>query len=190
MKTGLGLYRKYRLFYAYYNVFRFWFLKTLIGFDVANIFLQRVDKISIQLILKNNGAKIGNNNDIETGLIFHNCKSYTNLIIGNNCHIGKNCFFDLRDKVKIGNNVVISMQCTFITHIDLSKSYLSVKFIAKQDKITVKDNCYIGVNSTILKGVIIEKGSFIAAKSLVNKNVPTNVIFSGIPAKFLKIISG
>ena len=140
MKTGLGLYLKYRLFYAHINLIRFWLRKKLLGFDVANQFLQRVDKISMQLILKNNGAKIGENCDIETGLTFHNCKSYSNLIIGNNCHIGKNCFFDLRETIIISDNVVISMQCTFITHIDMSKSELSRIYPQKQKPVRINKN--------------------------------------------------
>lgn len=188
MNTGLGVYRKYRLLYAYYNLFRFWVRKVLIGFDVANLFIQRVDKVSIKLILKRNGAQIGEGCDIETGLIFHNCKDYSNLIIGNNCHIGKNCFFDLRDQVIIGNNIVISMQCTFITHIDMTKSILTIKFKAEKNKIVIKDNSYIGTNCTILKGVVLYKNSFVAAKSLVIKDVLRNTMQGGIPAKFLKDI--
>lgn len=184
MRTGLGLYRKYRMLYAYLNLLRFSLRKNLIGFDVANIFIQRVDKISLQLILKKYGAKIGNHCDIETGLIFHNCKDYSNLSIGNNCHIGKNCFFDLRDRITIGNNVVISMQCCFITHIDMSKSPLKQLFPAKQLYIHIHDNCYIGAGVRILMGTTLNKNAFIAANSLVIKDVDENRLVSGIPAKY------
>lgn len=184
---GFGIYKKYRLFIAYCNYFRFWLRKTLVGFDVANLFIQRVDKISLKLILTKNGAEIGKDCDIESGLIFHNCKEYSNLSIGNNSHIGKNCFFDLQDQVLIGNNVVISMQCTFITHIDMSKSELSKKYKTDQNRIVVNDNCYIGANSTILKCVKLDENSFVASKSLVIKDVPKNTMVGGVPAKFIKI---
>ena len=188
VKTGLGLYKKYRILYAYFNVLCFWFKNKLLGFDVANQFIQRVDKISLKVILKKNGAEIGKDCDIETGLIFHNCKDYSNLIVGHNCHVGKNCFFDLRDKVIIGNNVVIAMQCTFVTHIDMIKSDLSIKFPSEQNKILINDNCYIGANCTILKGVKLNKKCFVAAKSLVIKDVSKNTMVGGIPATFLKNI--
>ncbi len=183
------MYRKYRTVYAYINLFRFWMRNLFIGFDVANQFTQRVDKISLQLILKQNGASIGKNCDIETGLVFHNCKDYSNLTIGNNCHIGKYCFFDLRDKIVINNNVVISMQCTFITHVDMSKSPLSKTFPAKQEKVIIEDNCYIGANATILMGIKLEEGSFVAAKSLVNININRKTMFGGVPVKFIKEIN-
>lgn len=186
MKTSLKLHRKLRLVYANYNVFRFRLRKTFIGFDVANLFIQRVDKISLQLILKNNGASIGKDCDIETGLTFHNCKNYSNLSIGNNCHIGNNCFFDLRDKVVIGNNVVISMQCTFITHIDMNKSILSEKYPANAAPIIIEDNSYLGSGVQVLKGVVIGKETLVTSMSLVNKSLRNNCLIGGIPAKVLR----
>ena len=189
MKTGLGLRRKYRKFIAYLNFIRFSIRKILIGFDVANIFLRQVDKYSVLLILKKYGASIGKNCDIETGLTFHNCINYKNLIIGNNCHIGKNCFFDLRDKITIGDNVVISMNSVFITHLDLSKSNLSNYYPPKTGKIIIEDNSYIGCNSTILEGVTIYKNAFVASCALVNKDVSSYTLVGGIPAKLIREIN-
>ena len=114
MMHQLHLRRIIRFFFSYYNLFQFQARKFLLGFDVANLFLQRVDKTSLKLILKSNGAQIGRDCDIETGLIFHNCNDYSNLAIGERCHIGKSCFFDLRNKIIIQNNTVISMQCSLL----------------------------------------------------------------------------
>lgn len=183
---GLGLYKKYRTLISYYNLSIFTIKKYFIGFDVANLFLQRVDKYSLKLILKQNKAQIGKDCDIETGLIFHNCKDYSNLSLGDNCHIGKNCFFDLRDKIVIRNNVVISMQCTFITHIDLSQSNISNTYKMSSDRITINNDCYIGACSKILKGVVLNEACFVSASSLVINNLESNKIYGGIPAKFIK----
>lgn len=189
MKTGLGIYKKLRKLYAYYNLFRFTIKKRLIGFDVANQFLQSVDKNSVQLILKKNGATIGEGCDIETGLTFHNCKSYSNLIVGDNCHIGKNCFFDLRDKVEIGNNGVISMQCTFLTHIDMNKSALHKNYPASYAPIKISDNSYLGAKTTILKGVQIGKNVVVATGTVITKSTESNCVMAGVPAKKIKEIS-
>ena len=189
MKTGLGLYRKYRFLIAYVNLFRFWIRKVFIGFDVANLFIQRVDKYSVSLILRKFGAKIGNNCDIETGIVFHNCRNYNNLVLGNNCHIGKNCFFDLREKVIIGDNVVVSMRVSFITHMDMSKSKLTLIYPNVSKPIKIKDNAYFGLNSTILMGVEVGKNSFITAGAVVVTNVAANTMVGGIPAKKIKDIT-
>ena len=188
MKTGLGLNKKRKYLISYCNLFRFWFRKTFLGFESANIFLQRVDKKSVQLILKKNGADISENCDIESGLIFHNCNNYKNLIIGNNCHIGKDCFFDLRDKITIGDNVVVSMQCTFITHIDMSKSVLTEIYPPEKASINIKNNVYIGSGSQILKGVTIGEEAFVAAKSLVTKDIEPYTLVGGVPARMIKRI--
>ncbi len=186
MKTGLGLYKKYRFLIAGINLYRFWLRKKLIGFDVANIFIQRVDKYSLILILKKNGATIGDHCDIETSQVFHNCKDYSNFYVGNNCHIGKNCFFDLRDSITISDNVVISMNCTFITHIDMSKAVLREIYPTEKKSIVIMSNAYIGVNSTLLMGIQIGQNSFIAAGSLITKNVEPDSLVGGIPARQIK----
>ena len=92
----------------------FSFRNFLFGFENANKMLERLSEPCVIPILKRYGAKIGSNCDFGTGPVFHNCKNYNNLIIGDNCHIGKNCFFDLRDKIEIKNNVVISMKNTLL----------------------------------------------------------------------------
>ncbi len=186
MKTGLGLFRKLRVVYANINLFRFWWRMTFLGFDVANQFIQRVDKVSLKLVLCKNGATIGQNCDIETGLVFHNCKNYKNLIIGNNCHIGKNCFFDLRGKVIIGDNVVVSMHCTFITHQDMNKSPLRQLYPATFSNIIIKNNSYLGVNSTILQGVTVGRSCIVAAGAVVKSDVKELSLVGGVPAKFIK----
>ena len=179
-----------RKLYMHKRIFSFSIRKRFLGFDIANQYIQRVDKSSISRILTKYGAKIGDECDIETGLIFHNCTDYSNLTIGNNCHIGKQCFFDLRDKIVIKDNVVISMQTTFITHIDMTKSSLSELYPASSKEIIIEDNCYIGVNSTILMGVELRETSFVAANSLVIKNVDSQILVGGVPANKIMKLNG
>lgn len=185
----LGLRSTIRMVFSYINLVLFQFRKLVFGFESANLFIQRVDKKSVKLILRICGAKIGRNSDMETGLIFHNCTNYSNLIVGNNCHVGKHCFFDLRNKVEIGNNVVISMQTTFITHIDMSKSPLSQIYPSNSAPIIVCDGVYIGANATILKGVVLSEKSFVAAGSVVLNSVKSKTMVGGVPAEEIKEIS-
>ena len=188
MKTGLGIQRKFKALHAYINLLRFRFLEIMLGFDSANVFLQSLEKNSLLLVLKRNGAVIGSDCDIETGLVFHNCENYSNLIVGNNCHIGKNCFFDLRGKVVIEDNVVISMKSTFITHQDLNNSRLKVLMPAEKNGIIVGNDSYVGANSTILQGVEIHSCSVVAAGAMVTKDVPERTMVGGVPARVIKKI--
>lgn len=52
--------------------------------------------------------------------------------------------------------------------------------------IVIKDDVWIGTDSTVLSGVTIEQGSIIAAGSVVTKNVPAYSIVGGNPAKIIK----
>lgn len=49
--------------------------------------------------------------------------------------------------------------------------------------VSISNNVFIGCHSIILKGVTIEENSVVGAGSVVTKNIPTNTIFAGNPAK-------
>ena len=55
--------------------------------------------------------------------------------------------------------------------------------------ITVGDNVWIGADVTILPGITIGEGSVIGAKSLVNKDIPANVIAVGNPCRVVREIT-
>jgi acetyltransferase-like isoleucine patch superfamily enzyme len=49
-------------------------------------------------------------------------------------------------------------------------------------------NVWVGRNSVILKGVHIGDNSIIGACSVVTKDVPSNQVFGGNPARFIKVL--
>ena len=53
----------------------------------------------------------------------------------------------------------------------------------------IEDNVFIGANCIILKGVKIGDRSIIGAGSVVTKNVPSDQIWAGNPAKFIREIN-
>jgi acetyltransferase-like isoleucine patch superfamily enzyme len=50
----------------------------------------------------------------------------------------------------------------------------------------IEDNVWIGCNVTLLEGAKICSNSIVAAGSVVNKEVTTNSIVGGVPAKLIK----
>lgn len=52
--------------------------------------------------------------------------------------------------------------------------------------IVIGENCWIGRNVSIMKGVTIGDNSVIAANSVVTKSIPANCIAAGNPAKVVK----
>lgn len=50
-------------------------------------------------------------------------------------------------------------------------------------RITIGNNVYIGAHTTILRGVTVGDNVIIGACSLVNKSLPANSVYAGVPAK-------
>jgi len=156
--------------------------KYAFGFNNACNFLRSVSAPCITPILINEGATIGTNCSIDSGIFVHNCKGFNNLRIGNNTHIGKNVFLDLRDRIDIGDNSIISMGCTLLTHFDATPSKLTQHIEVHQAPVIISSHAYIGCNVTVLSGVNIGHSSIIAAGSLVRKSVEKKTLVAGVPA--------
>jgi acetyltransferase-like isoleucine patch superfamily enzyme len=54
--------------------------------------------------------------------------------------------------------------------------------------VEIGNNVFIGSRVTVLKGVVIGDNSVIANGSIVIKDVPSNVVAGGIPAKVIRTI--
>ncbi len=169
-------------------IWEFGLRKRVLGIENALLRLKSIDKRAIIPILRKEGAIIGNGCDFESGLTFHNCTNLENLKTGDGVHIGKNCVFDLRDKVTIGNCVTISMGSSIITHLDCGKSSLTRKYPFSHACITIEDNVYLGCGVTVLQGVTVRRNSFVAANSLVTETCDSNSLIGGVPAKKIRVL--
>ena len=101
-------------------------------------------------------------------------------VLGFETDIGAFSYINALHGVEIKDNVQIGSHCSIysVSTIDDSRG-----------KVLLKQNCRIGSHSTILPGVSIGKNSIIGAHSLVNKNIPDNVIAFGIPAKVVRSLN-
>ena len=110
-------------------------------------------------------------------------------------HMGKNCMVMFRkiplypQLISIGNNVWIASNVTFATH-DVIHQMLnnSIKDYEFQENIgciDIKDNVFVGANTIILSNVEIGSNTIIAAGSYVNKDIPGNGVYGGVPARFI-----
>lgn len=52
--------------------------------------------------------------------------------------------------------------------------------------VAIEDDCWIGAGCTILPGVIIGKGSNIAAGAVVARDIPPATLAAGVPAKVVR----
>lgn len=100
-----------------------------------------------------------------------------------------NCFIDPSRPylINIGKNVKITRGVVILTH-GYDWSTINGKYgdvLGSSGKIVIGDNCFIGMNSTILKGVTIGNNVIIGANSLVNKDFPSDCVVAGNPAKLI-----
>ena len=114
---------------------------------------------------------------------------FRNLTIGEHSNILDDCFFLLRDKIIIGNNVDIAYRVTLITSSNASaSSKIRSVYPPFTAPVTIEDDVWIGANATILGGVTVGKCSVVAAGSLVNKDVEPYTVVAGVPARVIKRI--
>ena len=87
--------------------------------------------------------------------------------------------------ISIGNDVQITRGVTILTH-GYDWSVLKGLYgdvLGSCGEVVIGNNVFIGMNSTILKGVHIGDNCIIGANSLVNKDVETGWVVAGNPAK-------
>lgn len=109
--------------------------------------------------------------------------------------IGDNVGFN-GTSIQISKNLTIGTDCAIAdAYITDSKGHLlsaDRRLYSQRDipssHVIIEENVWISTKSVILDGVTIGKNSVIGACSLVTKNIPPNVFFAGIPAKFIKEI--
>lgn len=89
--------------------------------------------------------------------------------------------------IEIGDDVQITQGVTILTH-GYDWSVLKGVYgevLGSSGKVTIGNNVFIGVNSTILKGVTVGSNVIIGAGSLVNKDIPDGCVAAGSPAKVI-----
>lgn len=132
-------------------------------------------------------------------LILKNLSNYKNVIAGKHSYGIIDALFhsNTGEKLYIGNYCSIAPNVLFIVASDHNYNNLSTypfkvmiagekaEALSKGD-IIVKDDVWIGANSTILSGVTINQGAVVAAGSVVTKDVPPYAIVGGNPAKVIK----
>ena len=89
--------------------------------------------------------------------------------------------------IEIGNDVQITSGVTLLTH-GYDWSVLKGVYgevLGSSGVLKIGNNVFIGMHSTILKGVTIGNNVIIGANSLVNKDIPDNCVAAGNPCRVI-----
>jgi acetyltransferase-like isoleucine patch superfamily enzyme len=117
------------------------------------------------------------------------CDYGYNISIGNNFYVNHNCVILDCARVTIGDNVLIGPNTGIYTAghaIDPEQRALGLEYAFP---ITIGNNVWIGGGCSILAGVTIGDNSVIAAGSVVNKDIPPNVVAAGNPCRVIRKIT-
>jgi acetyltransferase-like isoleucine patch superfamily enzyme len=106
----------------------------------------------------------------------------TNVVIDNDCVVGNNCSFQTGAYIptgsRIGDRVFLGPNASLTN----DKTPLRTEY--KLETITVEHDVSIGSNATLMPGITVGEGAFIAGGAVVTKDVPAWQIAKGCPAVF------
>ena len=97
--------------------------------------------------------------------------------LGYKTDIGAFCYIQAKEGVEIEDFVQVGSHCAI---------YSVSTIDGKKGRVVLKENCRIGSHTTILPGVTIGKNAIIGAHSLVNRDVPDNVLAFGVPVQIIR----
>lgn len=122
--------------------------------------------------------------------------SFENMYVGSNVYIGRNAdFVATRSKIIIRDHVVFGPHVSIRGgdhRVDIIGEYVDMvtdemKLLENDQDVCFEGDNWVGMNVTILKGVVIGRGCIVAAGAVVTKSTPPYSIVGGVPAKVLKM---
>ncbi|MGM0582182.1 MAG: acyltransferase [Bacteroidota bacterium] len=110
-----------------------------------------------------------------------------NTNIGENVWIGENGWFQGIGGISIGNNVIISRNCTiFSGYHDYNAELLPYDNHDVKKPVIIEDNVWIGMNVNIIPGVKIGEGAIIGMGTTITHDVPPLAIVGSVAHRVIK----
>ena len=182
---------------------------SIISFIISKYFLQKLVSINTLIFLKLRGLKGGYGLRAHSNVKFrgwiNEISMGKNVVLhsGVNIVVARNSKLIFKDKAwisynsiiiastgtvtSIGKNTMFGGNCTIVSADHDINDRPSLRDSAhKIGNIIIGDNCWIGANCVITKGVKIGEGSIIGACSVVTNDIPPYSIAVGTPARVIK----
>jgi len=137
-------------------------------------------------------AKVGNNTRTghnflirENTVVGDGCLIGTNVVIDNACVIGDNCSFQTGAYIPTGT--IIGNRVFLGPNASLTNDKMPLRTEYNLEAITLEDDVTVGSNATLMPGITVGEGAFIAAGAVVTKDVPAWNLAKGCPAIFQEL---
>jgi maltose O-acetyltransferase len=107
------------------------------------------------------------------------------LSIGNRVQINQHCFFNAGGGIQLGDDILIG---PYVIIYSQNHNYINARILIRlQDyskkKVVIEDDVWIGSRAIVLPGVKIQKGTVVAAGSVVTRDTEEYSVVAGVPAK-------
>jgi acetyltransferase-like isoleucine patch superfamily enzyme len=135
------------------------------------------------------GARIG------AKVILHDVRFFnlyrrglSGLRVGDECFLGDECLLDLAESIELGSQVTLAERVLILTHTNVGyrDHPLQAHVPASAAPVTIGSGSFVGAQATILSGVQLGARSFVAAGSVVTRDVPPATLVAGVPARVIK----
>ena len=152
------------------------YLEIVVCYPGAHaVFFHKISNFFWKLKLKLLGRIISNISRFLTGIEIHPAVK-----------IGKNFFIDHGMGIVIGETTVIGDNVSIYQGVTLG----GTKWEKRKRPPSISDNVVIGAGAKVLGPITVGKNSKIGANYVVTRNVPSNTVVVGIPARVVDNPSG
>jgi len=117
-------------------------------------------------------------------------RGLSGLVIGDESFLGDECLLDLAEGIVLGPQVTLAERVLILTHTNVGyKDHpLQRHFPAAAAPGRIEGGSFVGANVTILPGITVGAGSFVAAGAVVTADVPPRTLVAGVPARPLRAL--
>ncbi|PZD97732.1 acetyltransferase [Paenibacillus sambharensis] len=160
--------------------------KGVMLFKPRSTSVGRLIRVKGKLYLRNKGSLVVGRN-----VSFRTLHTPSSIDVGRHAEltIGDNCFFNYgldigcAKSIMIGSNTIIG---PMVNIMDSNWHPVDMDSGNESRAVVIEENVWIGRGVLVLPGVRIGRNSVIAAGSIVNKDIPDNVLAAGVPAKVIR----
>jgi acetyltransferase-like isoleucine patch superfamily enzyme len=118
--------------------------------------------------------------------VYDSCCIFGKVKVGINTWVGPFTVLDGSGGLEIGNNCSISAGVQIYSHDSVSWAISGGKEKYEYASTSIGNNCYIGPNTIITKGVTLHNNTIVGANSLVKNSFPQGSKIAGSPAKLIQ----